>query len=98
MLIEVAVFELVQGAVEATFLAGDARWQEALSSSEGFVRRTTARAVPSGDDGGEGSGRWCVLTFWASTEHADASQGTLFGVSPWVNVDSLRFERFESLD
>ena len=84
MLIDITTFSLAAGVEEEAFLAADARLQAALSSRDGFVRRTAARssrraAVAGGDDGGGGGGggggaqgeRWLVLTFWASAEHAD---------------------------
>jgi hypothetical protein len=68
MVIEIMTFRVPDGTDEAAFLAADGRVQAAVSSREGFVRRTTARAA-------EGDGRWLVVTMWGSEDDALAAPG-----------------------
>lgn len=57
MVIETVVFSLVDGADEEGFLAGNARYQEAVAyRSAGMLRRTVAR----GDDG-----EWIEIILWS---------------------------------
>jgi hypothetical protein len=96
MLIETTTFRLVAGADEGAFLTADKRFQEEfIPHHDGFVRRTTARG---GDD------EWLVLTFWGTSDDANAAEGSAASDSvvaefrALIDPASLRTARHETLD
>ena len=74
MVVELLTFRLASGVDEAAFLEADARVQAQLSSREGFMRRTTARAADDGE--------WLVVSLWSSVEAAETG-------SPGHGLDGL---------
>ena len=88
MLVETLTFRLVPGADEQAFLAADKRVQEAVSSLEGFVRRTTARAA---------NGEWLVVSLWWDAAHADAAPADA-GFEALIDPSSVDRRRYETLD
>lgn len=94
--IEVAAFQLTDGADEAAFLDADRAVQtEFIPNKQGFIRRTTAR--------GE-RGNWGVITMWWSAEDAEAAQRAGETDEHWqrfmalVDPSSWRAQRFTTLD
>jgi len=88
VLVEVLTFRLVAGADEEAFLAADKRVQAAVSSLEGFVRRTTARGA---------DGEWLVLSFWWGAFYADAAPADQ-GFDVLIDPSSVDRRRYETLD
>jgi len=88
VLVEANTFRLAAGADEAAFLAADKRVQEAVSSLEGFVRRTTARGA---------DGEWLVLSFWWGSSYADAAPVD-DGFAALIDPSSVDRRRYETLD
>ena len=96
MLVETTTFRLVTAADEAAFLTADKRFQtEFIPNHAGFVRRTTARGF---------DGEWLVLTFWGTSDDADASDGAAASdpvaaeFRALIDPASVRTARYETLD
>jgi hypothetical protein len=95
-MIDMNVFQLVEGADDAAFLAADSTLQmEVAYQQPGLVRRTTARR----------GGTWLVLTLWASEAQCDAGTAVLTSpadpkVAAWsvfVDERTVRTARFEEV-
>ena len=72
MLIHVSTFELRDGVDRGEFLAADKEFQTTITSSQGFVRRTTA----------EGTRGWIVITLWADDDSRVRAGARLSGNAP----------------
>ena len=90
MVVDLLTFRLAPGLDEAAFLEADARVQARLSSREGFLRRTTARAA---DDEGE----WLVVSLWWSVEAAEAGASG-HGLDGLVDDATVVRKRYLTLD
>jgi hypothetical protein len=96
VIVEIATFRLSATVEERAFLEADEQVQQAFFPyRDGAVRRTTAR----GQDG-----TWLVLTMWGSLENAvsaDAASGSddaCRAFAAMIDTDSMRVERYETLD
>ncbi len=97
MIVEHHTFALAEGVSEDQFLAADARVQQEFAPfHEGFIRRTTAKAVD-----GE---RWLVSYFWFDADSADAAAAAgatddaVRALVACSDGSSVSIARYETLD